>query len=95
MGLLGLTLASPARLVAEAYELLEWFHTYSSGLGYWQLGGCSVGAEGDGEGQESSHLSLPRGRPCFGNGGGAFIFSHLPFSWNLGIQFPKKPTQIE
>lgn len=27
--------------------------------------------------------------------GRAFIFSHLPFSWNLGIQFPKKPTQIE
>lgn len=51
-------------------------------------------AEGDGEGQESSRLSLSD-LVLETVSRRAFIFSHLPFSWNLGIQFPKKRTQIE
>lgn len=53
-------------------------------------------AEGDGEGQESSRLSISEEDLVLETvSGRAFIFSHLPFSWNLGIQFPKKQTQIE
>lgn len=45
------------------------------------------------KGQESSRLSLSEEDLVLETvSGRAFIFSHLPFSWNLGIQFQETDT---
>lgn len=57
------------------------------GLGFWKLGGCSVGAEGDGEGQELSHLSLPEedlALETVGQPSSSLTF-HFPGTWASGL----------